>query len=82
MITDISKNILSKILRGKKKISYRAMPVEIKLQTGCFFDSTQNEIEFMLSMIEDIQLEIDDDSLIEIMNYNSFDDETQFSIKT
>lgn len=80
MITEIPRDLLAKILRGKKKISYRSLPVEVKLQAGCFFDSAKTEMEFMASMIEDIQSELEGDELTEIMHNNSFIDEEENNV--
>lgn len=49
-----------KILMGATEVSYRTIPVEIKMQFGCFFSDYDEEGKWMESIISELHEEIEE----------------------
>ena len=50
----------SEIIAGGREISYRVLPVEVKIQFGCLFIDFEDEKNWMTGIVEELQSEIEE----------------------
>lgn len=57
---------MNKLMMGPHLISYRTIPIEIKMQFGCLFNNKEEEKEYIRAVLDEIQEELEDKETVEV----------------
>lgn len=65
---------IQEILLGPRLVTYKMLPIEIKLQFGCLTDPNQSDEEYMKGLVDEIINESPISGAEEVFNYADFED--------